>query len=240
RVELHVFEGNSNQELANLMQVIPEDRIVLGGFTFAFDGEDSRQYGVDVVYNTGERESIVVPRLRLIVQNALTGTVVKTIAVQAPPRDEPLGVGAVTNDSAPPMLTGSPIKLDSFEPSMPLTFTFSEAMDADSIRQNAILERVTANGRERVAGAWRVYANNRTATFVPDAPLRIGEEYSLTFRGQDALSGNGQPVTDLGGNAIATTKLSIKTFTPRLVRSIQQDHTGRPLDEITDIAIRRV
>jgi len=33
----------------------------------------------------------------------------------------------------------------------------------------------------RVAGEWRVYARNRTATFVPLAPLRIGEEYSITF-----------------------------------------------------------
>ena len=224
---------------------IPAGLIADGAFAYAFEGEDSAafEYAIQVRYNTGETEYVRIHRLRFVVQNAQTGRVIRTIEVQAPPRDEPLSVGVVTDDTQPPLLTGSPTRMNSFDPASPLTFTFSESMNADSIKQGAIVERILpGGGREAVAGTWRVYGQNRTATFVPDAPLRIGEEYSITLIGDDALGGTlggGTPVTDFGGNSIATMRMQLKTFTPRIVSKVDVGSNGRPMDEIRDIQIRR-
>ena len=226
---------------------IPADLIVNGGFAYAFEGEDSAafEHAVQVRYNTGETEYVRIHRLRFVVQNAQTGRVIRTIEVQAPPRDEPMSVGVITDDTQPPLLTGSPTRMNSFDPASPLTFTFSEPMNADSIKQGAIVERIPpGGGRERVAGDWRVHGQNRTATFVPLAPLRIGEEYSITFIGADALGrslggAGGTVVSDYGGNGIATMRLQLKTFTPRIVSKVDLGANGRPMDEIRDIRIRR-
>lgn len=227
-------------------QQIPAAGIVNGGFAYAFDGQDTAEYefAIEVRYNTGESEYVRIPRIRFVVTNAQTGRVIRSYEVQAPPRDEPYSVGVVTNDVQPPLMTGSPTRLNSFDPAAPLTFTFSEAMNADSIRTGAIVEWVRSGGsRQVVSGSWRIYGQNRIATFVPNAPLRLGEEYSITFIGRDALGGTlspgTAPVTDYGGNSIATMRMPLKTFAPRLVSQLEFGRNGRPLEEIKDLEIRR-
>ncbi|HET7694175.1 MAG TPA: PKD domain-containing protein [Vicinamibacterales bacterium] len=226
-----------------LVMEIPAARIVNGGFRFAFDGLMSDTFAIRVSYESAPQDYQRIPNFRIEVRNPITGRVVKTLTTQAPPRDEPLNLGTITDDEQAPMLIGSPARLDRFDPASPLTFTFSETMSPDSIKAAAVVERVrTVNGssvRERVRGTWRVYDNGRTATFVPESALGIGEEYSVTFYGNDALNTTGQTVRDASGNAIATTRLAIRTFTPKLVSTLSVGRDGRLLEPIRHVTFTR-
>ncbi|MGC4081214.1 MAG: Ig-like domain-containing protein [Vicinamibacterales bacterium] len=225
---------------------IPAATIVNGGFMYAFDGLLDDNYAIRVSYAAASEDYQRIPKFRIIVSNPTTGQVVKTITTQAPPRDEPLNLGLITDDGAPPMITGSPTRMDSFDPASPLTFTFSEPMDPASIKAAATVEKIKTVGgqsvRVKVEGTWRVYNNGRTATFVPTHALEIGEEFSITFPGADALNpgGPGAPtVTDAAGNALGTTRMVLKTFTPRLLSALSTGNNGRLIEPMRHITFER-
>ena len=242
RARTRVLLDNESRTPVQTLEVPPAS-IVNGGFKFGFDGLMSDNFAIRVQYATASEEYQRIPNFRIVVTNPVTGEIVKTITAQAPPADEPLNLGTITDDHQPPLLVGSPTRLDSFDPATPLTFSFSEAISPDSLKAAAMVERIkTVAGavvREKVAGTWRVYDNGRTATFVPASPLSIGEEYSVTFPGNDALNTTGFYVTDASGNALGTTRLAIKTFTPRLVSVLGLGRDGRLIEPIRHLTFER-
>jgi hypothetical protein len=149
-----VGAGRTKVMLNNLTQPasveIPAAVIVNGGFTYAFDGGLADRYTVDVFYEDGKKVSIDIPTFRITVQNRTTGRVIRTIVAPAPPRDEPLDLGVISDDLQPPILTAGPARMTGFDSSGLLSFTFSEAMDADSLKAGIIVERVRNGQRKNV------------------------------------------------------------------------------------------
>ena len=129
---------------------IPPDSILQGGFAHAFNGDGDAKYSIVVFYDTRPPYSIGIPNFRVEVTNTRTGKVLKTLKSQAPPRDEPLQLPPIENDETVPIITAGPVQTNSFDPSGLLQFTFSEAMDPASVKQNfTVLDKDGAAGRGR-------------------------------------------------------------------------------------------
>ena len=229
------------------LAVIPASAIVTGGFAYAFDGDSTKAHNLVVRYDNGALDDVdfKIQTFQITVANRTTGRVIKTITAPAPPRDQPLDLGPLSDDTEPPILTSGPARMTSFDPSGIISFTFSEAMNADSLKSGIIVERVDSGGnRTKVSGEIRVSSGNTVATFVPDTPLAMATEYSITFVGGDALGaayGNGaSPVTDRSNNALATARFKLTTFKPRVVGTFQAelDRSNLPI-ELKDVEIRR-
>lgn len=205
--------------LTGLDLVVPDAAIVEGGTSWAFDGALDDTYRLVVHYENGTIAETIVPRLQLVVANPKTGRVLRTITVQAPPRDEPVSFGTITDDVEPPRVISTPSFLANFDPSGTITFTFSEPMDARSLKEG--LKVRDSQGRI-VQGEVRVHDGNRRATFVPRSALRVAERYSVTLVGDDEVGRRLEPgqtsyVTDRGGNSIRTLSLRLSTYRPRVV-----------------------
>ena len=241
--------GRARVDFQNMTQgttvVIPAGSIVNGGFTYTFNGAVTDQYAVAVRYDNGFTDVQQLPNFRITVTNRITGKVIKTIVAQAPPRDQPLNLGPISDDTDPPILTAGPSRMTSFDPNGFLTFTFSEAMDANSLKNGMIVELVKNGVRTRVEGTVRVSAGNTVATFVPTHALSVAAEYSVTFVGGDSLGHFLEPsataITDRSGNAMGTSRFKLTTFRPRLAGHFAADidpSTGQKIG-IKDIEIRR-
>ena len=218
----------------NGMQV-PESAIVDGGIAWAFDGSFSDRFVLTVEYPGSNSIVVKIPSFQVIVKNPQTGKVIKTISGQSPPRDQPLSLGVISDDMASPFVIGGPSRINSFDPAGLITFTFSEPMDADSVKSNFIVQ--DENGAV-VQGEVRISSGNRVATFVPRRPLKLGATYTLTLKGNDELGALLVPdkpvlgprgITDVSGNPLPTTRLTIKVFGPRLVGGLL---TGSPVNDV--------
>lgn len=203
--------------------VVSDDKIVAGGAMFAFDAEPTDEFRLTIEYTDGTHETVRIPSFRLTVTNPQTGRVIKTIIAPAPPRDEPLELSPISDDVRPPRVISGPTRQNSFDPAGVIEFRFSEPMNAASIANVSNFVVRDAQGRV-VGGEFRVSDFNRRITFVPAAPLKLGQEYSVTLKGNDALGDLLEPggggMTDRSGNALPTLRLTLKTFTPRLMGTV--------------------
>ena len=204
RVEI-VSASRDNPSVPVSVVEIPDGAIIHGGFNFAFDGDTSLLLSVRVSYANGSTDSILVPVFRITVTDP-AGELVKTIVLPSPPPDEPLNLGPLSNDHDPPGFSGDLTFLEAFDPSDILTFTFSEPMDAESVKANFV---VTDQSGTQVFGEVRVSDGNTTVTFVPDAPLALGAKYFVSF----------VDITDRGGNPLPVDRLLFSTVAPRLMGS---------------------
>ncbi|MEQ1871797.1 MAG: Ig-like domain-containing protein, partial [Vicinamibacterales bacterium] len=186
---------------------IPPDTLQFGGFEFSFNGDPATDvFRLTVAYNDGRApDSVAIPSVAIVVSNPVTGRVIKTFNALVAPPNEPFNLGSISGDLAPPVLTGTPTLLNSFDPSGLLTFQFSEGVDRDSALQGIQLLDVS---NAPVSGQIRMTNQNKTVTFVPDAPLKMGEHYTLKLDG----------LTDGSGNAMKPTSFNITTFAPSPVR----------------------
>jgi hypothetical protein len=229
-------------ETTSTTYLIPASSIVNGAFNFDFNGVLNDKFRLLVTYDDQSTDFVDILTFQITVSNRTTGRVLRTITFPSPPKDQPLNLGVLSDDIQPPILTASPARMSSFDPSAPLTFRFSEAMDATSLKNGIIVERVSGGVRTRVTGEIRVSDGNTVATFVPDTPLRVAQEYSITFVGKDALGsslgGGAPPVTDRSGNSLATARFKLTTFKPRTVGSypVDFDASGQPV-ELKDVEI---
>ena len=187
-------------------KVIPPELIVQGGVEFPFDGIEGATYTVITEYDTRPPFSLQLPTVRYVLRNVNTSQVLRTIFGQAPPRDEPVELPALTDDTIAPTLLAAPTRMDTFDPAGLLTFRFSESMNPASLR-NAIVVR---DGTQVVKGQVRISDQNRVLTFVPDVPLDLDNRYTVEVIGGD----NG--ARDLAGNVFEeTVSFQVTTFTPR-------------------------
>ena len=218
-----------------LLLEIPAERIVLGGFAYAFDGDPDATYSLVIMYDTRPPYSFGVSRFRIEITSARTGAVLKTIKAHAPPADQPVLLEPITNDVTKPMLVSGPTQTQTFDPAGLLTFRFSEPMEAESVKANFSL--VDSKG-QTVAGTVRLSDNNRVLTFVPDVALRADEVYTVTLKGKESVPGeigttDVVGMLDAGGNPIATVVMEIRTFVPRRVGQ----YVGTA--PIKDVAVQR-
>ncbi len=204
---------------------------------FVFDGDAGDSYILRATLADGRLHHVPIPRFQITVRNPLTDEVVRTISGFVPPADEPLDLGHITDDVSSPFVVAGPAGISSFDPSGTITFTFSEPMDADSLKEHIT---VHDSAGQRVAGEVRVSAGNRVATFVPAVPLRMGEKYRVTVDGalpltpEERANGVLKPaVRDGGGNPIAPIQLTLSVFTPKSIGSLAG---AAPFK---DVAIRR-
>ncbi|MGE3957097.1 MAG: Ig-like domain-containing protein [Vicinamibacterales bacterium] len=215
--------------------IIPDVSITQGGFAVAFEGDDTDVYTLTINYDTRPPFSVELPRFTLNIISQLTGAIVRTILGQAPPKDEPLSlsdlIGRITDDLSAPYLLNGPSIVSDLASGGFISFTFSEAMDADSLKQNVV---VTDSLGNEVEGEIRVSNDNRTVTFVPsvtdptsglaEGGLQLGQSYLLTIKGAlqtvgQAIAGACQSVCDAAGNAFqGVVSLPITTFGPRLLQ----------------------
>ncbi|HEY3547196.1 MAG TPA: Ig-like domain-containing protein [Propionicimonas sp.] len=216
---------------------MPDGTPVTASFAFAFNGDATDDYILRIDYSGLPSHYIPIPRFQVTVKNTTSGEVAQTISRFVPPPDEPLDLGTITDDAAAPYVVSGPERTGSFDPTGSLTVTFSEPMNAESLKQFIVL--VDGQGR-RVAGSVHVSGGNRVATFVPNSPLRMGEQYTLTIQGGDPVSPEelAQGVTvyavrDGAGNPVATMNLKVTTFTPRVIASLAGSSPFK------DVAIRR-
>ncbi|MFN7916658.1 MAG: Ig-like domain-containing protein [Vicinamibacterales bacterium] len=215
--------------------IIPDTSIVNGGFDVAFSGSESDVYSLTVNYDTRPPFTIELPRFTITILSKLTGAIIKTITGQSPPKNEPLSltdlVGKITDDFTAPFLLSGPQVVSDLGSGSFISFTFSEAMDADSLTANLILADASGN---QIDGEVRVSNGNRTVTFVPSVTdavtglqqggLQLGQTYILTIKGAlqatgAALAGACQTVCDAAGNAFqGVVSMPITTFGPRLLQ----------------------
>ncbi|MEQ1870328.1 MAG: Ig-like domain-containing protein [Vicinamibacterales bacterium] len=213
-----------------VFQPVPAAKIVRGGIKgFAFHGDPTHDFAIIVNYDQGGDYTQRLPRMQIDVRNAQTGAVLKTIEAFAPPPDEPLGLPDITDgDTRAPYIMSGPNRLSNFDPSGQLVFTFSEAMNPDSVK-NAF--EVKDSAGRILEGVVEVSGGDRVARFVPAAALRSGEQYTVRIKGyspaQGANPGSGGGSTDAArdrrGNPVAEISLIVKVFTPRLLASYTGD-----------------
>ena len=218
-----------------LSEEIPAAKIVNGAFAYSFNGNPTDTFYVAVEYDTRPTERIQIPNFTVTVTNPRTGRVIRTLTLQAPPRDEPQSIGVVSDDVTAPFVVAGPAQLTNFDPAGAISFTFSEGMDAQSVKDGLIVRDAAGN---RVLGEVRISSGNRVATFVPFAALKLGTDYRLTLVGNDALGtllepGMGAGIKDASGNALATMRLTITTFRPRKVSTLAS------VFGVKDFALRR-
>ena len=209
-----------NQTTQTFIEV-PASSIIEGGFTFAFDGGATDQYGIVVTYANGDTNFVSIPMFQLTMTDP-DGTVVRNIVLPAPPPDEPLNLGKLTNDKDPPGFVGDLTFLEDFDTSDFVSFLFSEAMDAESVKANLLIvdeDGVVIDAEVHLSNG------NTLATLVPKVQLGLGKTYTIYFTG----------VTDRGGNGLPTDSLLLTTSAPRLVGSLKT--TPGPAG-IRDIQVR--
>jgi PKD repeat protein len=200
---------------SGLVRVVPNDRVVEGGTTFAFDGALDDDFTLTVEYDLRGPYTIELPRVQLIVKNPVTGRVLRTVDAFAPPFDLPQNLGVVSDDTVPPYVIAGPTRLSRFDPAGQLTFTFSEAMNEDSLKRAFV---VTDSKGNRVAGSVQVSVDGRMARFVPAGGLKLGEKYTVEIRGYTAAGPGSSPsfgATDRAGNLMPALKLTLRMFVPR-------------------------
>jgi hypothetical protein len=208
---------------------IPLDSITDGAFSYAFNGNAADSFALQIQYEgtagqcNGSVDTLPIARVQIQVSNPLTGKVIKTLDLPVPPRDEPLNLGRIADDTTPPMVTTGPSRVDSFDPSGNISFTFSESMDADSVKSSLIV--LDEDGKQ-VAGEVRISDRNQVATFVPTSPLQLGKSYTVTLVGNDSLgrtlfpNRSGVYASDVSGNALSTMRLTITTFKPHRLSTL--------------------
>ncbi len=178
-----------------------------GGLAYAFDGKEGATYTVTTEYDSRPPFSVTLPTVRYVIRNVNTSQVIKTIFGQAPPRDQPVEMEPITDDTQPPVLLSGPTRVDTFDPAGLLTFQFSESMNPSALKSGIKVLK----GSKAIEGEIRVSDLNRVATFVPTVPLELGEVYKVRIAG-----GAGTGITDLAGNALAqSVEFDITTFAPR-------------------------
>ena len=214
---------------------VPESAIVNGGIAWAFDGSFSDRYILTVAYPGSNSVVVKIPSFQIVVTNPQTGKIIKTIVGQSPPRDQPLSLGVISDDFASPFVIAGPSRINSFDPAGLISFTFSEPMNADSVKSNLFVED---DQHAFVQGEVRISAGNRVATFVPLRPLKLGATYAVTLKGNDELGQllvpnrtlvGVQGMTDPSGNRLPTTRLTIKVFAPRRAGGLA---TAAPVNDV--------
>ncbi len=213
-----------------VFQPVPAARIVRGGIKgLAFRGDPTHDFAIIVSYDDGSDYTQRLPRMQIDVRDAATGKVLKTIDAFAPPPDEPQGLPDITDgDTRAPYVITGPSRLSNFDPSGQLVFTFSEAMDPDSLK--SAFEVKDSAGR-LLEGVVEVSGGDRIARFVPAAAFRAGEQYTVRIKGYSpaqgpnpgAGGGAANAARDRRGNPVAELALIIKVFTPKLLDSFSGD-----------------
>ena len=185
---------------------VPESDIINGGFTTAIPGNENHRWMITVVYDDGRRDTQTLPFFQMRIRNQLTGKVIRTIARQAPPRGQPSNLGALSGDESTPLMTGGPPRLSDFDPSSPLTVSFSQAMDPSTLTSSTfIVEKLQQNlSWLPIDGSVTVSADAMSATFVPTAGLAMGEDYRVRFSGAKSA----------GGKLLLYQPLFLNTFKP--------------------------
>jgi PKD repeat protein len=235
---------------SQIVHVPPSERVD-GSFSVGLNGVLSDTFVVSQTYAdrngaNPSTDSINIPTFHVTVTNPLSGEVLRSFVIRVPGINDLINLGSITDDKQSPYLVASPPQPQNFDPGTPLSFTFSEPMNGSSIQLNL---SVKANG-SAVSGRWQMSAGDRVATFIPDAPLHIGETYTVTFNGMDPTappptSTNPSWITDVAGNAIAKRVVTIKTFLPHLVKHFRVDDddftfAASPRDMgFRDVAIQR-
>ncbi|MEQ1868665.1 MAG: papain-like cysteine protease family protein [Vicinamibacterales bacterium] len=179
--------------------------LVGGSFYFPFEGSLDDTYTLHVLYADGKTVDLKIPMLRINMTNPTTGAVVRRVSAAVPPRDEPLLL-----DLAPPTgpteVTTAPRSLQDVDPRLPLTLTFSRALDTTTANTNLVVFTTDSAGAlVQVPGTWRFSQGNRVARFVPAGALLLNKTYRV------ALSG----VTDLAGQPLGGSSVVVTTFRPR-------------------------
>jgi pimeloyl-ACP methyl ester carboxylesterase len=181
---------------------VPLSSIKRGAFAFPFTGDRTHRYGVHVFYKDGKRDYLSISGFKLVVSSLQTGRVVASITAQAPPRRAPQNLGRFSDDVTVPIVVGGPPRFDAYDPSQPLTFTFSEAIDEASARSAILKDK---NGNQIPIATVILSPDGKQVTFVPKGSLQLGEDYELDLAG----------VTDLAGNRLLGRPIQLRTFAPR-------------------------
>ncbi|MFN8066057.1 MAG: Ig-like domain-containing protein [Vicinamibacterales bacterium] len=212
-----------------VFQPIPADKIVKGGIKgVAFAGDPTHDYAILVKYDSRGDYLQKLPRIQIDVRNASTGQVLKTIQSFAPPPDEPQGLPDITDgDTRPPYVISGPTRLNNFDPSGTLVFTFNEAMNPDTLK--SAFEVKDSAGRI-VAGDVVVSGDDRVVQFVPKAAFKVGERYTVRIKGYNpandpppAGEGGDDIARDRRGNPLAEIALVMKPFVPQKIGSFPEN-----------------
>ena len=182
-------------------------RLVGGAFNYAVNGSFDDNYTLHVFYADGKTIDIKIPMLRINMTNPTTGVVVRRVSSPVPPQGEPLLLD-LSPPTGPTVVTSSARSLLDVDPRLPMTLTFSRALDQPSVDANMVVFSVSSTGGlTQVAGKWRLSQGNRVASFVPAGALRLNATYRVALGG----------VLDLAGQPLGGTSVVIKTFRPRII-----------------------
>ena len=204
--QITLTNGTTNQNTDIPLSLIEAGN---GGFQMAFNGNFTDQYSLSVFYEDGKQVGISMPTFRVIVKNALTGRVIKTITGPAPLPGEPLNLGTIKDTGQAPVIISGPSRFDNVDPSAPLSFRFSEPLDPSTLTtSNLILERQNQDlSWAPVASTIQITEGQTVATIVPSSALGLGQTYRIRFAG--VMSSAGRPL-------VAQT-LTFSSFTPKRI-----------------------
>ena len=184
--------------------------IVDGGFEFPFIGDESETFLLKVTYpNEPGRlpDQVPIPAVVISISNPVTGRVISTLNALVPPPDMPYPLGQDQPAiAAPPGIKSTPDPLIGFDPTRSLSFTFTEGVTRESVESDHAVVLVDDSGAA-IRGTVRLSNQNKTVTFVPDAPLRLNAGYTLTFN----------YIRDASDNMMARADFRITTVGPSVL-----------------------
>ena len=196
-------------------------RVTSGAFLYAFSGLATDRYSVDMHYRGGRVEGVDIPTFQITVRRGVAGTPIREIVGQVPPRGEPLQIDLGLG-GAPPTLFTDPDGFFHVESHVPITLSFSQALDRQSVTDHLTLKVVGASGiPTEVHGSWQFSNGDRTVTFVPTWPLQMGKTYHAVMNGVTA-----------GGQPLSVTTVPIKTFAPVKLSTFSLPSSITPLASI--------
>jgi PKD repeat protein len=208
---------------------VPSNYIVEGGISYAFQGNPDHQYELNLTYTDGTApERTAIPRVQISIVSRLTGRVLRTMTVHAPPHDEPYNLGILDPGTPRPSLIQTPSPLSAFDPSHPLQFRFSTGISRSSALAGFKVFDTAAAVQTPIAGEIRLTEQNTVLTFVPAAPLKIGATYRISMAG--LADGLGRVITDI--------PLTLRTFEP--LQAADNPPTTPQLGWASNVVLRRV
>jgi len=213
-----------------------------GGLAVSFNGDRTAKFFLRVKYADGKVDGVIIPQFRIIVKNPQTGKVIRTIEDQSPLRGEPLSLGIIGNASSndPPRLAMIPSRFKDYDPSVPISFTFTQEVDQTTVKSGFTVTMFNeTGGTETVTGTLSFSNGGKSVTFIPDYNLKLGTRYKIELKGIKNKTGKVMPDELFYLVTLKPKRICPPTGPADCEKTISIGNDGRNLESLYDVAFTR-